>query len=315
MFRVWAKAVGIAAVPGLVLLPTYISLTSNVTSSRGPRQGEEPTGLSNAWATWDFITREATFSWLVVLVVGCLAPWMALERRRSAAWRVGVALSVTPLICTLLVGETRYTYALPLAFLVSLVAIFNRPSGRRQGQDGGVRRWTRRSALLLAAVVMASISVGGVRSFQDQRAFYGVMNDDLVEILGQVGRSYEPSEAVIAVPSKGSAPLGWWTEALTQRPTLYAAPLRWLVYDDEIRRAVTANAIFQPGFPSTEGLGLAVEAGIDVIVVPAGWTFDNPEANLRFREQWPESVVGSNDGGYVIDMAIWLAVAEGASPP
>jgi hypothetical protein len=135
---------------------------------------------------------------------------------------------------------------------------------------------------------MAQVVVG-LSFFQGQREYYGILSPGLVRAIDQAAVDAGP-EGTIGVTSLRDAPLGWWVEALAHRPTIYAAPLRWLAFDDEIERASLADGLFEPPFPTAQAMDEAAAAGIAVIVLPTDWYFYDQGAEAELAAERPGSV-------------------------
>ena len=156
-----------------------------------------------------------------------------------------------------------------------------------------------------AALVILVAGVGfqfvrSTRFFQQQRDHYGILTPGLVDGIQYITDSTPPG-TLVAVTSLNNAPLGWWVEAIAQRPTIYGSPLRWLSFDDEIRRASFANELFVPPFPTAEKLESARNAGIELILIPTAWTFfDDAAIGSLAGEGAPDAVLRLNSDVVVI---------------
>src|SRR4030042_2791086 len=125
----------------------------------------------------------------------------------------------------------------------------------RRSDPGAAARSS--SPLRVVAAAGLVILTGGIgfqflRStpfFQQQRDHYAILTPGLVSGIQYVADTTEP-ETLVAVTSLTNAPLGWWVEAIAQRPTLQGSPLRWLSFAAEINRAYIATALFVPPFPT-----------------------------------------------------------------
>ena len=97
------------------------------------------------------------------------------------------------------------------------------------------------------------------------------------------------------------APLGWWVEGLGERTAVYASPLQWLVYPDEIRRATEANEVFAPPFPTERSMALARDVGMTYVLVATSSNRIAPAELDAFLAAHPDTVVYRGPDALVLD--------------
>ena len=114
-------------------------------------------------------------------------------------------------------------------------------------------------------------------------------------------RDETPDDAVIGVSTVDDAPLGWWVEGLGERKVLYASPLQWLVYPDELRRATVANEVYSPPFPTAASMAAARDAGMTYVLVATGSNRIAPAELDAFLAANPDSVVYRGPDVLVLD--------------
>ena len=85
--------------------------------------------------------------------------------------------------------------------------------------------------------------------------------------------------------------------------TYYGAPVKWLLFEDEIRRATLANELFIPPFPDETRIRTAAEQGIDLILIPTRWVFYDEDLIDEFTASYPDAVEYVTPELVVIDPA------------
>ncbi len=294
-----AEALGLVILPLIWLAPLYITLFQAFGNASRSAPFFNELSWGNLIDQVEFLYRDLRWLWRFLLGIALLAVPVFAVKRRTPLWRITTALLGAIVTALALTRESRFLYvltpyaALGLALWISHGADLGSQITRRLG-----RSWANRQVAALSVVVLMALAVwqaaAGLDFFESQRDTYAVLNEELVEGIEHVRDATGPG-TVLAVTSLNDAPVGWWVEAITQRETFYGAPLRWLLFEDEIRRATVANAVFVPPFPNPNGLQLASQAGIDLILVPTRWVFyDEDEMEALAREN-PGSVEQIND--------------------
>ncbi len=298
-----ANRAGIAVLPSLWLVPLYITLTRQIIlDDNGFRH---LTGLKwgNLADRIDFLFRDLSLVWWPLLALVLVTPLLLIARRHLSLWRIPTALLIATAVLTAVTREGRYLYVLTVIAGLSLGLWVTVVAGRiRFDLVGHLPTGLKLRAILglaFTAIILAIQVVGGVSFFRTQRSFYGSLDQDLVTAIEFVAATTSPNDT-IGVPSLRDAPLGWWVEAITRRPTLYGVPLRWIVFDDEIERATIANRLFAPQFPTADRLADAADEGISVILLPTEWTFYDAQAIDDLERQFPDAVDRFNPGATLL---------------
>jgi hypothetical protein len=298
-------ALVLLAVPSVWLIPLYWSLAA--TTSFGAAEPFSPNRLtwSNLLGPIEFLYRDSPWLWRILLPLAIIAPPSLWRRWREPLWRVTSALLVATVLATAITREGRFLYLLtPIAALG--VGLWT-TRGVKALQTG-VRTASKPArslhpiAVAGLALLMAGVAFQFVRStqfFGQQRQHYGILTPELVDGIVYLAELTERQDTV-AVTSLANAPLGWWVEAIAQRPTIYGSPLGWLAFDDEIRRASVANDLFVPPFPTAEKIESAKNNGIHLILVPTSWTFYDAEVVDSLARQAPDVVLHLNSSAIVI---------------
>jgi hypothetical protein len=296
---------GVMVLPSLWLAPLYWSLARafDARTTASPN----PLTWSSLLDRIEFLYRDAPWLWRVLLVAGLAAPLLLVQRHKTPLWRLTAALFATTTALVAVTREGRFLYMLTptvgLAFGLWAQELGTRAEPRKAGRGVARAAVTATTVILLGGVLMQ-----GVRSsdfFGDQRRYYGILTPELVGGLEYL-RSSTDSGAVVAVPSLGNATLGWWVEAIGQRPTIYGSPLGFLIFDDEIRRASLANDLFLPPFPTADRIRKAADNGIDVILLPTAWTFYDAATVGALQAEAPDGVVVLNEDVVVIRVNSFL---------
>lgn len=267
--------------PVLPLAPLYLSLATGIFGGDNDASGLAALTIGELDNSVEFLYRESPVLWRVLIVGLVVVAPVALRRRwRRLEWQVPVAMTTALAILLLATREDRYLYVLPLLAAWWLVVVADHAVSAMTPDPQGNMSPSRRPAPVVVGLTLILLSslllVRSAEFFEDQRDFYGVLTPDLVTALEAIDGNEAP-DVVVAIPAVGDKPVGWWVEAIVERTTIYASPLRVLNFDDEITRSRIGNQIFQPGFPTETGLAAARSAGVDLLVVPERWVFFDAE--------------------------------------
>lgn len=304
----WRRGVtrlGLVLLPSLWLVPLYWTLGRLYAGGFPALVAENRL----TWANWlgriEFQYRDTPWLWRILLPLALIAPFVLWRKHRTALWRTTVSLVAAIAFATVLTREDRFLYALAPLTALGLALWISwglEAVGATRSRGPGTARLVGTVAAALLAVLLGAVGLQFVRStefFSIQRDYYGILTPGLVEGIEYARESSTPG-TVVAVPSVNDAPLGWWVEAVAQRPTVYGCPLGWLVFDDETRRARFANELFAPVFPTAEKLQSAREAGIGLVLLPTMWAFFDDTALGAVADEGTESIVQLNEHVVVI---------------
>jgi len=293
-------ALALFVVPSLWLIPTYAGLARTVWQTSGP-VAFNPLTWDTVMDRIEFLYRDTPWLWRVLLPVAASAPIIVRQRWRTPLWRTTAAVWAAIILGTAALREARVLYLATVATGLGLALLLAHlwrqaprlrhvPSGRQALAVGGV------------AIVLVAQLVVGLRFFDDQVGFYRVLTPELTADLERIPQT-QPPDAILAVTSVRDAPLGWWVEAITKRETYYGAPLHWLLFPDELRRASAANELFVPPFPTTDRMQIAERMGVDLILVPTDWVFYSADLFDEFAADHPDAVLRLSDATVAIDPA------------
>jgi hypothetical protein len=284
--RVVVVRLATVVLPSLALIPTYVPLTRGLLGSVNPFHYLSQLQWSGLLGAVGFLFWDLAPVWWPLTVLALATPFLVRERRHPP-WPTTTALLAAMIVLLAATREGRYLYLLTVIVGLAAGLWIDRVAGWWRASrvpDAGVAI----GLVAAAAVVMAQVVVG-LSFFQGQREYYGILSPGLVRAIDQAAVDAGP-EGTIGVTSLRDAPLGWWVEALAHRPTIYAAPLRWLAFDDEIERASLADGLFEPPFPTAQAMDEAAAAGIAVIVLPTDWYFYDQGAEAELAAERPGSV-------------------------
>ncbi len=298
-------ALALFAAPSVWLIPVYSTLAGAFTNSaRGVTFFNETTG-STLFDQIEFLYRDAPWLWRSLLVLAIVALPLFLKHRNTPLWRITAATITGIVVAVALTRESRFLYLLT-PFTVMGLALWTTHFGeiswrllrlRTPAQHRGRVAAGVFAALVLAGVWQAAV---GLEFFESQRATYGVLTPELARGIELVAEATEPGET-LAVTSLNDAPFGWWVEAIAERETYYGAPIQWLLFEDEIRRATIANDLFVPPFPDRDRMSEAADLGVDLVLVPTRWVFYDEKAMSDFAASYPGSVEYVTEELVVID--------------
>lgn len=273
----------VVAAPSLALVPLYVSLARGLAPALDGRRSELSLTVSNAIANLHTVVPELPWVWYAIFALAVLAP-VAGWKSRDGLWLVSTSSLVAAVVVVVATREPRYLYALPVLSALSL---------------GSWLRRVRPSAMMACALVGCTVALSGfgLERFAEQRDRYTVVTSGVLEGIEWL-RTNTPADARIVVTAVRDAPLGWWVEGLGQRRTFTDAPLRWLNFEDEQRRARQALYVLGDGFerpgPDEGTLERARAANADYVLVAKSWRGYSDSAAALLRLHHPASVAMEN---------------------
>jgi len=298
-------ALALFAAPSVWLAPVYSTLAGAFTNpARGVAFFTETTSAT-VFDQIEFLYRDSPWLWRSLLVLAIVALPLFAKHRHTPLWRITSATIIGIVAAVALTKESRFLYLLT-PFTVLGLALWSTHLGEISWRLPRLPIPTRHRDRVAAGFVTALLVAGawqaavGLEFFESQRATYGVLTPDLARGLELVAETTAASET-LAITSLNDAPIGWWVEAIAKRETYYGAPIRWLLFEDEIRRATIANDLFVPPFPDRDRISGASDLGIDLVLVPTRWVFYDEEAISDFAASYPGAVEYVTDELVVID--------------
>jgi hypothetical protein len=304
-WKIRVARLGVIALPSVWLIPLYWRLATAGHSGAALSASPNRLGWSNLLGGIEFLYRDSPWVWRVLLPLAILAPVAVWRERRTPLWRVTVALVAATAVGAVVFREERFLYVLTLATALGLACWMAAGARLLPAGRSAASGWWGRERLVAAAVVAVLVGAVGfqfvrsTRFFEGQRNYYGILTPGLVEGIEFLRDETSPGE-VVAVTSLRDAPLGWWVEAIAERPTIYGSPLASLVFDDEVRRASLANQLFAPPFPTIPKLEQAAGEGIELILLPTAWVFYDAGAVTALASEAPGAVVRLNSDAVII---------------
>jgi hypothetical protein len=281
----WWRTAWLVIAPSVVLIPVYWRLLPALAQEiPGPSAPVSDNGSIGA------------SGWVGVIGVAAVlvTPLLLWRRWRQPLWRLTTSIVVVTALAYAFTREPRLLYFGPVA-AVFVAALWI------QDLRGRAADWVRGSAVVASLILVVALGVQTVGSFglfRSQRDYYQVAPSGTIAAADWL-RASTPPHAVVAVTSVGGAPLGWWVEGLSQRPTDAGSSLVWLTYPQEQTRARAANSIFTSTFPSDAAFATARRLGVDYLLVATTWEgFD--AQSFRAFESEHRGAVRFDDGSVVI---------------
>ncbi|MCC7021600.1 MAG: hypothetical protein IT338_02165, partial [Thermomicrobiales bacterium] len=122
--------------------------------------------------------------------------------------------------------------------------------------------------------------------------FYQVVDPSLVHAAHAIAASDQPGGVAVRQDRRGW-PIGWWFEALQERPVIVGSDPRWLGFPDERANARLADTLFDGHLDAETFRTRAAAANVRFLVIPKwdwiGW--DRWQRDERF----PVRVVFDDD--------------------
>lgn len=247
------------ALAGLIAAPLIVIYWRLTTAVLGSQHAEPAishlhwTQLPHSFA--DTFPSETPI-WCALLLAAVAAP-LAFRRHAPRLSMIATASLIGVLASLAITREPRYLYDLvvPVALAFALWST-ERPRTKVARHLVGA----------LGAATVIIVVITGARAFPGQHDHYQMLTPAMHRDFAWLD-AHLPHDARVAVSPLDGQPLGWWAEAITQRPTITAAPLRWLEFRDERRHAHVADTIFLPGpLTTTQRVALARKNGIRYLV-------------------------------------------------
>jgi hypothetical protein len=217
-------------------------------------------------AAWEYGTREAPLVWMAILASGVVGLAVRWRTRGDPATLLAVSLLMPAGLLFLLSGQPRL---LPPILIGAGIAA------------GLCARWVasfgaraHAAAILLALAIGASLLIPADRATSGFASFYQVVDESLVRAAAAIESTGESGGVAVREDRRGW-PVGWWFEALLNRPVIVGSDPRWLAFPEEQEHARQADALFDGGLDAETFRRRAVASGVRFLVVPKwdwiGW--------------------------------------------
>jgi len=284
----------VIAAPAALAVPLYLPLLTAVGGNRPDSADAAAVSWATLLANLEFTYRDQPVIWRTAILAALCAPVLLRDRWRRTPWRLAVASLLAVVLTTVLTREARGLFFLPYAAVVAL-AVW---AGAARTPIAAWPRVARAGTAALLAAALAMQTWSGLRLFPGQRDYYAVVTPGVFTAMDWLRAT--PPDTRIGVSTVDDAPLGWWVEGYVRRPTVYASPLRWLSYADELDRARIANEVFSPDFPDETTLARARAAGLDYLLVATESNRFEPAAMASFLAAHPCAVALRTDTAIVL---------------
>ena len=210
---------------------------------------------------WEYGTRESPVLWLGILVTGVTSLAFLWQTRGSLGWLLAASLLLPSGLLFVISGQPRLLP--PIIVGAGLAAGF----GARRIAALGLP--ARAVTLLVAVLLAATLVFPADRAASRFADFYQVVDKSLVDAAAAI--EVDGASGMVAVrQDRRGWPIGWWFEALLQRPVIVGADPRWLAFPDEWEHARQADALFDGGLDASAFRQLVDSADVRYLVV-AKW--------------------------------------------
>ena len=207
---------------------------------------------------WAYGTRESPALWLLILLAGVVSLAVEWRARVTVAWLLSASLLLSAGPLFLLTGQPRLLP--PIIIGAGLAAGL----GARRVSAFGSR--TRIATLLTAIVAVATLSVAADRASARFADFYRVVDESLVRAAAAIDADGGPGAVAVRKDRRGW-PIGWWFEALLNRPVIVGSDQQWLAFPDEREHARLAETLFDGRFDADAFRRRATSAGVRYLVI------------------------------------------------
>jgi hypothetical protein len=217
-------------------------------------------------AAWEYGTREAPLVWMAILAFGVVGLSVRWRTRGDPATLLAVSLLMPAGLLFLLSGQPRLLS--PILIGAGIAA------GLCARWVAGFGARAHAAAILLALAIGASLLIPADRATSRFAGFYQVVDESLVRAAGAIESTGEAGGVAVREDRRGW-PVGWWFEALLNRPIIVGSDPRWLAFPAEQEHARQADALFDGGLDAESFRRRAVASGVRFLVVPKwdwiGW--------------------------------------------
>lgn len=210
---------------------------------------------------WKYGTRESPALWLLIFTSGIFGLAIHRRKRGDLAWLLAVSLVAPAGLLFLVSGQPRL---LPPILVGTGIA-----AGRCVKLVASIGPQVRAAALLLALTIAATLLVPADRATARYTDFYRVVDESLMRAATAI-ESDAGSGAVAVREDRRGWPIGWWFDALLDRPVIVGSDPRWLAFPTEREHARLAEALFDGRLDSGTFRQRAAGSGIRYLVV-AKW--------------------------------------------
>ncbi len=219
------------------------------------------TSSPNPWSAVQYGTREATWIWLAIAIVGITALALtAAARRRNPTWQVAVALTISAGTLLAVTAEARLLPTLLAGVALGLGVgwswMLDRLAGSRFAPLPLLRAFLLPLALWLPADTAAS----------DYFAYYRVLDEPMLGAAAAITAA-RPDGLVVVRQDWRNWPIGWWFEGLTTAPVAVGSDARWLGFPEERARADLVNRFFGQRLEHDQLRALAAETGVELVAL------------------------------------------------
>lgn len=282
--RVWQLAVALA--PSLLLFAA-----TTIAFARAGYSAPLAASARDVAEAWQYATREAPLVWLALILASVVALAAAWHQREAASWLLATSLVFPAGVLASLSGQARL---IPPVLIGTAIAVTLGTSE--------VSRHFRASPLPLGlslAALAAGLALSADRAAADYAEFYRVVDPSLVRAANAIAADDAPGSVAVRQDRRGW-PIGWWFEALQQRPVIAGSDPRWLGFPGERANARVADALFDGHLDAETFRARAEAAHVRYLVIPK-WDWIGWDRWLR-RMQFPVKVLFDDNKTLVLQV-------------
>jgi hypothetical protein len=210
---------------------------------------------------WEYGTRESPELWLVILAIGAVGLGIRRGMHGDPAWLLAASLLMPTGLLFLISGQPRL---LPVILIGAGIA-----AGLCASWVASFGPRTHAAALLLAFAIATTLVVPADQATSRFADFYRVVDKSFLGAVAAI--ESDGSSGVVAVrKDRRGWPVGWWFEALLDRPVIVGSDPRWLAFPKEWEHARQAESLFDGGLDAETFQQRAIASGVHYLVV-AKW--------------------------------------------
>jgi hypothetical protein len=246
------RSLALALAPGCAVA-ALVLLTLNRAGYSPPLDASARAALD----AWRYATRESPEIWAAITIAGMVSLAILWRRRGEAAWLVAAALMLPAGLLFLVFGQPRLVP--PVIIGAALAAGLG---ARRLAVSAEAARAA--PAIATAAVALVLI-VPADRAVAQLGAFYRVSDASLLGAARAIAEDGLPGAVAVRQDRRGW-PVGWWFEALLERPVIVGSDPRWLAFPEESEHARVAEALFAGDLDAAEFRDRAASVDVRYLV-------------------------------------------------
>ena len=255
------RALAMAAAPGCTLA-ALVLLAFSAAGYAPPLDASARSALD----AWRYATRESPEIWGSIVVLGGVSLAGSVSSRGEPAWLLAAGLVLPAGTLFLISGQPRLAPPIMVAAAVAVGLGARRLAGRA-GRARAI-------PAVAAAMIVLVLIVPADRAVVQFSRFYQIADQSLVNAAEAITAEGLPGAVAVRQDRRGW-PIGWWFEALLDRPVIVGSDPQWLAFPEELQHASLADRLFVGELSAAQLRQLAAASGIRYLVMPKwdwiGW--------------------------------------------